>query len=258
MTIDWDPDGRNVYFFEPHQDDGSLFMAQVAAHHVLAGRRVHVVLMSNGSTSSVLQKLNGEIHTGPWWSGFHHPEHEGYAPLTKEQFGEARTQEWMASWAQLGVPPERLHFGDGITGLSSSLPDAVSADWAEHVMRHWMDSDAADGLEHPGMYTMHWADPNSDHAHCGAALRGLRQSGSWYADSRWLTKPEEAAGTGATPYAVPAGLLAEVRLMQERAAIAYGAWQPAAGAYGIGMHSVSAYFNTGPLAGAANHIVRNP
>lgn len=257
MTINWDPTGRRVYFFEPHQDDGALFMAQVAAHHVLANREVHVVLMSNGSTSNVIQKLNGEIHTGPWWGGFHDPAHESYEPLSKMEFGLARTAELLASWEQLGVPEDRVHFGMDLNG-SQDLPDAVSAEYAEEVMRYFMDSDAAAGLDHPGMYTMHWEDPNSDHAHCGAALKHLRETGSWYADSRWMVKPEEAAGAGATAYAVPSALLAEVKLMQKRAAYAYGAWQPAAGAYAIGMHSVSAYFNAGPLAGAANHIVRAP
>lgn len=260
MTINWEPTGRRVYFFEPHQDDGSLFMAQVAAHHMLAGREVHVVLMSNGSTSSALEKLNGEIHTGPWWGGFHDPAREGYAPLGQEDFGLARTRELLASWTALGVPPERVHFGDGAAS-SADLPDGVSDAWAEHVMRHWMDTDDAAGRDHPGMYTMWWNDTTADHAACGRALRELRLHESWYADARWCVRQEQAGAAGVSEYQVPAALLAEVKLLQKRAAYAYGAWSPRGGeaaSYAIGMHSVSALFNSGPLIGAPNHIVRYP
>lgn len=255
--INWNPTGRRVYFLSPHQDDETLFMAQVLAHHVLANREVHVILMGNGSTSSVLQKLSGEIHTGPWWGGFHYPDHEGYEPLNQTEFGRARTDEMRTALRHLGVPPERLHFGAGLES-SEDLPDATSQSYAANVLEYWMAHDLAAGREAPGFYSMHWTDPTSDHAHIGAALRAARVNDSRFADSRWLCKPELAAAAGAQPYTVPTSLQAEVKLMQKRAALAYGAWAPEQGAYAIGMHSVSAYFNGGPLAGAVNHIVRNP
>lgn len=249
--------GANVYFFEPHQDDASLFMAQAVAHHVLAGRTVHVVLMSNGSTSNVLGELNGTAGDPTWWGGTHDPAAEGYAPLTQTEFGLARTREWVQSWRHLGVPPgPQQHFGMGLAS-SADLPDQVSRAYATDVMQYWVDSDLAAGLPRPGLFTMWWNDPQPDHAACGQALKTLRQTDPDYADGRWLVKPEQAATAGAATYSVPAAMLAEVRLRQKRAAWAYGAWAPAQGAYAIGMHSVAVpYFNDGPLAGAANHIVR--
>jgi len=261
MTINWEPTGTNVYFFEPHQDDGSLFMAQAAAHHVLAERTVHVVLMSNGSTSNVRRKLNGEIHTGPWWGGFHDPEHEGYDPFPdtpagRREFGLRRTEEWSRSWLQLGVPIERQHFGIDLAS-SADLPDAISVDYASTVFQYWMNRDLSAGLARPGFYTMHWEDSTADHAACGTALRTLRLEDARFADSRWMVRLEQEDEFGA-PYGVPATLLPEVKAMQKRSAFAYAAWAPDADAFAIGMQSVSGLFETGPLAGKANQIVRFP
>ena len=262
MSINWEPSGRRVYFFEPHQDDGVLFMGQVAAHHMLAGREVHVVLMSNGSTSNVRQKLNGEIHSGPWWGGFHDPAREGYVPFPDDEQGRAhlglaRTDEWLASWLQLGVPIERLHFGAGLSS-SAQLPDAVTEEYAGQVISHWVGHDTSAGLAAPGLYTMHWGDPNSDHAHCGAALRALRIGGYLYADSRWLVKPEQAVAVGAEPYVVPTSLQPEVKLLCRRAALAYGAWAPSLGSFAIGYHSVGTTYFDDVQRGDPNHIVRVP
>lgn len=246
----------NVYFLEPHQDDASLFMAQVIAHHVLAGRNVHAVLMSNGSTSNVLDELNGAASDPTWWGGVHDPGAEGYAPLTKDEFGLARTREWVQSWRHLGVPPgPNQHFGMGLAS-STDLPDGIDEAYATDVMRYWMGSDLDAGLPRPGFYTMWWGDPNPDHAACGQALRVLRLADPDFADSRWLVKPEQATAAGAAVYTVPAAMLPEVRLRQKRAAWAYGAWAPAQGAYAIGMHSVALPYFDDPLRGDPNHIVR--
>lgn len=251
MAINWEPTGRPLFIYEPHQDDGVLFAGQVAAHHVLAGREVHVVLMSNGSTSSARGKVNGTQYAGAWWGGTHDPDHEGYAPLTPVQFAEARTREWRASWLQLGVPVERQHFGQNMPGVVT-LPDAVGAPYALDTIAYWMDL-----YPDAGHYAMHWEDPNSDHATCGFALRQRRLADPAM-DARWLTKPEEAAGAGAQPYAVPASLLAEVKMMQRRAAVAYGAWAPEVDSYAIGYHSVFTPYFEQALRGDPNHIVRNP
>lgn len=259
MPINWEPTGRAVYFFTPHQDDEVLFMGQAIAHHVLAGREVHIVLMSNGSTSNVRAELNGTASDPTWWGGSHDPAHEGYAPLTQVQFGLARTVELLNAAAQLGVPEGRVHFGMDLP-TSADLPDSVSAEYAGQVFSYWMGQETAAGRPAPGLYTMHWDDPHSDHAHCGDALRALRLGSSLYADSRWMVKPEQATTLAADEYAVPLALRSEAGWMVKRAAWAYGAWSPPV-SFAIGMHSVGGpggYFQEGPLKGAPNHIVRTP
>ncbi len=248
-----------VYFLDPHQDDGVLFMAQVAAHHVLAGREVHVVLMTNGSTSSALAEINGTATDPTWWgTPDHDPAAEGYTPLTPAGFGLARTREWRQSWRHLGVPPERQQFGEGWLAQSDGLPNNISVAYATGVIETLAAAEAAAGRDKPGFYTMHWEDPQPDHAAVGTALRNLRLADPAFSDARWLVKPEEAADAGAVPYTVPATMLTEVVRRQKHAAWAYGAWAPEQGAYAIGMHSVASYFNGGPLAGAVNYTGRNP
>ena len=256
IPINYHPTGRRIYFLEPHQDDGVLFMAKAAAHCVLAGREVHAVLMSNGETSNVLGELNGAAADNQWWKDRHDPEHEGYAPLTAQEMGLARTREWRASWHQLGVPDERLHYGMDLAS-SDLLPDAISVAYATQVMRYLVEGDLEAGRPIGGLYTMWWLDPHADHAACGQALHALRSSDPDYADARWLTKPEDAARAGAAVYGVPDNLLAQVTHMQWKAAQGYGAWQPESGAFAVGWHSVYTPYFTSTIAGAPNHIVRN-
>lgn len=251
MAINWEPTGRPLFIYEPHQDDGVLFAGQVAAHHVLAEREVHVVLLTNGSTSSALGKVNGTQHAGGWWAGWHDPAREGYDTLNPAGFAEARTREWRASWLQLGVPLERQHLGTDLAD-TMDLPDNISQQYAEDVIDFWRDV-----YPDAGHYTMHWEDPHSDHAAAGAALRALRLAEPSL-DARWLTKPEEAANAGAQPYVAPANLLAEVKAMMRRACHPYGAWAPGQCSYAIGYHSVYDPYFVAALRGDPNHIVRNP
>lgn len=258
MSINWNPGGRNIYFFEPHQDDGCLFMAQVAAHHMLAGRNVHVVLMSNGSTSMARDELNGVLSDPTWWGGKHEPEREGYEPLSAYEFGLARTREFRASWRALGVPDDRMHFGMDLDS-SALLPTEITKEYASEVIKYFVDKDIAEGLDNPSLYTMWWNDAHADHAACGKALKTHRlNSGADYADSRWLVKPEQAEAAGAAIYAPPSAMLSEIKLLQKRAAWAYGAWQPESGAFAIGMHSVAQPYFDDALRGDPNYIVRNP
>jgi LmbE family N-acetylglucosaminyl deacetylase len=252
------PTGRPIVFYTPHQDDETLFMGQVIAHHCLAGREVHVVLASNGSTSGARDEVNGVAFDGTYWDGFHYPTREGYAPLSLADFGLARTRELVAACAQLGVPAERVHLGraDQVPASSAELPDAISVDWATQVLRSWAEHFTAEGLDQVGHYTMWWNDPQPDHAALGQALRDLHgEHPDWFGDARWLVKPEQATAAGAAAYALPASLAAQIKLMAKRAGWCYRAWQPAAGAYAIGYQSVAPFFDA-VERGDPDHIVK--
>lgn len=257
MPINWDPTGRRVYLFEPHQDDGALFMGQMAAHHVLAGREVRVVLMSNGNTSAARNEINGTVVDNGWWgTPAHNPAREGYEPLDLTDFGLARTQEWRQSWIQLGVPPERQHFGAGMAS-SDLLPANITTAYATSVMQYWMQQDLNEGLPAPSMKAMWWGDTTLDHANCGTALRNLRLTDPHFVDAQWMVRAEQHGDTG-MQYAVPSTMLAEVRAMQSRAAWCYCAWAPEYGSYAIGRHSVPDLFDSGPLVHLPNWIVKTP
>lgn len=257
MPINWDPTGRRVYVFEPHQDDAALFMAQMAAHHVLAGREVHAVLMSNGSSSGARAEINGTAVDNGWWgTPPHNPAREGYAPLDLTEFGLARTREWQQSWIQLGVPLERQHLGMDLAS-SDLLPTNITTAYATEVMRYFHQRDREEGLAGPSMKTMWWNDIASDHANCGTALRNLKLTDPDFADAQWMVRTEQHGDAGAQ-YAVPANLIAEVRQMQKRAAWPYQAWAPEHGMFAAGRHSVPDLFDSGPLVNLPNWIVKTP
>jgi LmbE family N-acetylglucosaminyl deacetylase len=254
------PAGRPIVFYSPHQDDETLFMGQIIAHHVLAGRQVHVVLGCNGALSNVRANLNGSTLDTDFWDGWHYPAREGYEPLSLDDFGLARTREFLAALAQLGVPAERVHFGRADEPLATSdlLPDAISVDWAEQVVTSWAEHFAAQGFPQVGHYTMHPLDPHADHAALGQAVKNLHADDAVrYGDVRWLTKPEEAAKVTppALPYVLPAALAPTIKLMVKHAAEAYRAWAPPQ-RFAIGYHSVGTIYFPGVESGVANHHVR--
>lgn len=251
------PTGKPIVFYSPHQDDETLFMAQVIAHHALAGREVHVVLCSNGASSGARAEINGDTSDGTYWKGYHYPAREGYTPLTLDTFSEARTREFVSACAQLGVPASRVHLGraDAPAATSPDLPDTISTGWATQVMQSYADEFAARGWPSVGHYTMWWGDNHPDHANLGAALATLHaQDPDGFGDVRWTVKPEQVSAAGASAYGLPSTLATEIVQMARRAGWCYRAWQPASGAFATGYHSVS-YFS-GPENGTANHYVR--
>lgn len=254
-----DPPGAPVVFVTPHQDDEDLFMGQVIGHHAVAGREAHIVLGCNGALSNVIQKLNGTLVDANYWGGYHFPAREGYAPLSLQEFGLARTRELVASAAELGVPAGRVHLGRADEPLASSdlLPDAISVDWAKEIFESWADHFGALGFPQVSFYTMWWGDNHADHAALGQALRELRLADpDRYRNARWLVKPEQAAAAGASAYGLPADQAATIKAMAKHAGWCYRAWQPAAGAFAIGYHSVGTVYFPGVESGIPNHIVR--
>lgn len=251
------PTGKPVIFYSPHQDDETLFMGQVIAHHALAGREVHVVLLCDGVGSGARAEINGEVSDGTYWKGYHYPPREGYAPLTESEFSLARTREFVAACAQLGVPAERVHLGraDAPAATSVDLPGSISTDWATQVMTSWADHFAAAGWDSVGHYTMWWGDNHGDHANLGSALQTLHgQDPTGFGDVRWTVKPEQATTAGASTYTISSTYAATAVQMARRAGWCYRAWQPASAAFATGYHSV-AYFS-GPEDGTANHYVK--
>jgi len=99
------PGDREVIFYSPHPDDETLTLGVLVASHVLAGRKVHVVLFTDGRDSRAFPVVNARLKA----------EHR--APLTRAQFGAARVRECRAACAALGVPSANVHF-EGLTAVT--------------------------------------------------------------------------------------------------------------------------------------------
>lgn len=252
MTTPIDPvpapaTGRPVIFYTPHQDDETLFMGQAVAHHALAGRQVHVVCGSDGSTSRIRNALNG-TEGNAWWGGFHYPSREWYSTLSTTDFAEARDRELVAACGQLGVQPGNLHLEVGTR--SSTLTVAQ----AEALIRRYDDL-----YPDAGHYTMWWGDHDPTHSALGTALRNLALADPGkFNDCRWMVRTDQIATSGSVQYTLPATSAATIRQMARRAGWAYRSWAPQQGLYAIGYHSVGPSYFDEVERGDALWIVKQP
>jgi len=195
-------------YFVPHQDDEVLSMGADIAAHVAAGRRVILVLVTDGSASgarATLCKVKAVC-------------------LTVPEFVAARDREFAASAAALGVRPADVFYEGKPDGkLTAADARAVIASWA---------------ARYPGspLKTMSPHDAHPDHRVLGEALRSLRASGvtkdARFMQSRpyWTSMPVSGWFVAGSPRV-------------GAAANAYRVYDPAAGRYAIGWtHSVPTAF----------------
>lgn len=196
------PTGRPWIFYTPHQDDETLWAGQIIAHHALVGRDVHIVSVTDGSTSVIRRTLNGEEPNG-WWGGMHYPRREGiwiapdYQPLTPGQFAGRRDNEMINACAHLGVPVENIHIGwtSTLNGEPFTRTSTISELQARQLIR---DQEA----QHPGAghYTMWWGDTDTNHANLGKALRWLAiNEADTFKDCRYVVRRSQA-GTASGVY----------------------------------------------------------
>jgi hypothetical protein len=91
-------------FYSPYQDDVTLTYGVDIIKHLRAGRRVIIVLYTDGQGSFVQDCLNG-VSSSNYWGGTHNPSLEGYSLLSNADFANARTKEYLSEGPQLGVNP---------------------------------------------------------------------------------------------------------------------------------------------------------
>ena len=251
------PNGRRVFFVSPHQDDETLSMGQIIAHHALVGRRCSTVIGSKGETTTAINAINGTAANG-WWGGTHNLTFEGRQPVTQEQIGDARDDEFTDASGQLGVLPSETRIPNA-PRISAAISPADYVATAKEVLKELRSLDPA-----AGVYTMHWQDIDPMHAAYGQALKELHDAdpAAW-SDIRWVVREAQATAPVGDPdhipaeqYVVPATYLNEAKLMVQHAAKCYAAWAPHTGRYAVGYHSVGVSLWPGAVAGNPNWIVR--
>jgi hypothetical protein len=229
-------------FFVPHQDDETLSMGAQILRHVAAGRQVHVVFLSDGQLSQAYDTLMGGREC-VWHNRVHDPAAEGYAGLTRTQFGYARDKEARIACTELGVAvanihQERLPLVDVATATEVMLKYAhlLRLGSSAYTMSPW-ETESGEG--------------NTEHGDMGVALRKLGESGVIEAALRYQVYSQYADSP-----LWPAGLIRNVGTPAERpawdaAAGPYRYWDPRGGRYAIGYHSAGPAFRrllSGPLA----------
>jgi LmbE family N-acetylglucosaminyl deacetylase len=283
-------DMGRVFFYSPHPDDETLSMGLAILHYISNGYDVHLVSMTSGGALGIANTLNGTAAcTCPADHPYvHSPVREGYPAHTEETVAAGRILEARSALGAMamvppisGITPGTVYhhvgglldgFGNPGSGSSTApvTPEGIAA--AKAVMLPFV-------TDYPNSfhYTMSPADHHKDHAACGLALREIKaENPSLLGTPRFfisrlywtvvdgLYAADLRAAAGGTP-GIPNGSIAWFTASGSRGPVyadwlrdhvikTYRAWNPAAGSYGMGYHSVAAQFesNFGASASVAN------
>lgn len=150
--------GYPVVFFTPHQDDEVLSMGAAIRQHVLAGRQVWVVLLTDGGASAACPVK--------------------YA--TRAECVAERDKEFTAGVYNMGATP---------TIRSDRMPDGLlSADYVKRVVEEYYNYGT--GYKNASFKTMSESDDHPDHAAAGQGLRaavGPTDKRFYIKESQWST-----------------------------------------------------------------------
>lgn len=234
--------GRLWILVAPHPDDETLGAGVSIAEHAAAGRDVRILLLTRGTNSGAIRKINA-TNFSPWWGVDHDPVAEGYTPLTVDEFGAARYREAVAAVGCLGVTEDRIHEASTLIG-EPVLDGQVTADQVKRAIIALADQF---GATNPGLWTpSHTVDDNPDHIAAGqASLQLAQQDPIRWADRRYYMLPPYWSDSRLSQvpsefWDQPTDALIKARAVN--ACRSYRSWSPKTGSYAIGYHSVPDMF----------------
>ena len=222
-------------FYAPHSDDSYLSMSTDIVQHIDAGRDIIVILATLGSSQYMQNVLNGLADT---YEGHrHNPVLENYevSPLTPTDIEIARENEFVSE-----IGAYRL-YANGRVNVSWRVvgyPEGLSVQTAKEVIREYE-------LQYPGAShkVMTYLDSHSDHKNMGQAALELKNAGL-ISDVRYYIKLEDQNRNdikSKNPMTNRPNVTQKVAI--ERAGRGFKAWNPPAGSYAFGLHSVKPTFD---------------
>jgi len=140
---DTEDKGEQVIYYVPHQDDEVITFGVSIYHHLQQGDEVHVVLLTDGSSSGVRKQMD----------------------LTEEEFIAARNREFDHALGVLGVDEENIvkkGYKDG----------ALTVEQVEAIITEYDNK-----YPEASHKTFSYYDPHPDHANAGKALKNLQDQG---------------------------------------------------------------------------------
>ncbi|WP_312470475.1 leucine-rich repeat domain-containing protein [Neobacillus sp.] len=204
-------------FYSPHQDDELLSMGMGIINSIAQGYEVHLVLMTDGGgATDALNAVNKKL------------EKEKFAPLTREDFIKARTEEFQQSAASLGVKMENIHLMNFPDGKLTYNQAKQTIETFEKTYPHAIHK------------SMSYADWHSDHAVMGKALNDLYNEHK-IRDVRFYVKNVQyntIPGSNEAPKQMTEANLQKIK----NASSVYKQWAPASQKYSIGYISVPSNF----------------
>lgn len=221
-------------FFVPHQDDEALTFGAGIRNHLDVGDECHVVLYTDGRSSSVRRQLNGEDRSA-LTRRYYDPAAEGYGYLAEEDIVRLRNDEFRRSCLALGVPEAHIHFADG-----QMRDGSTTVEGCEDVLREYL-------RRFPGARVKAFTDlggNHPDHANMGRAARKLARTGA-VADLRLYVEPYNCRNARREVRRLE--LLVERSALHSHRVVAsleeYKRWDPACDRLAIGYHSVKRCFD---------------
>lgn len=220
-------------YFSPHQDDETLSMSADILRHLNIGRPVYMVLFTDGGQTAAKYAINGKDDSGNtyssgWWGGTHNPEVEGYAPLSWDDVYNARDTEFKSACGALGVP-------------QSNITIIRTADRTVEGFKETFRSVISEFPPGTAYKTMSPLDTHDEHRKGAQALWELWNEGVVTDVRFWLSRLDIMNNTTTRGY--PTTATADELKVIERATRAYKAWNPTAGSFAVGAHSVASQFD---------------
>ncbi len=215
---------EHVFYLVPHQDDELTNFGAAICADVSAGREVFCALCTDGGASGA-RRLIGDGGCCAWHDGAH------LHPLSREEFSKARDREFIASCRALGVKAENILIPAGRAADGSGDKESARA-----ILLDLLSTRPADRVGVKALMPLSGSRQNHDHTATGLAAEEL------FAESLFdeltlfwelilLPAPEGVRLTKITPAPNERELLI-------KACAEYSLWDPAAGRYAVGLHSV--------------------
>lgn len=248
--IELNPSDRPILYLAPHQDDEVLSFGIDIRNELSQGRKVHVILMTDGENSGARDILNGQydhesnypIFAGEkiycnWHHTYHDPILENYQSehITFQEFSSLRTSEFKRALKSLGVPENQIHIEAVPTGI-------INLDNVERIVEKYLALYPSADIR-----SLSWFDGHPTHSLIGQTVKSMQQTGviKQYQAKYFLSIYTDRF------YPVEKPLETRMELMEREsdlellmnAANEYIKFDPSAGLYGIGYHSVSEQFN---------------
>ena len=218
-----------VFYFSPHQDDELLNLGAALCRDIDAGREVFCVLCTDGGASGA-RRLLGDGGSCRWHDGAH-----GY-PMTGAAFTAARDREFTESCMAMGLRADHIVIPAG------RAPDGrLTEAHAAAIMCGAIKDFPPERVAIKTLAEVAWKKQNPDHTAVARAALRLRSEGRCavaeeYLETILFPAPEEYR----IPETVTPDETRRKRLLA--AAESYCRWQPEAGRFAVGFHSVADEF----------------
>lgn len=224
-------------FVSAHPDDETIMSGVALAEHAAAGQDVHVLMLTAGGASGVINMLNATGNPSAWWGVPHNPAAEGYSTLSVIDFENARLTESRTAVKCLATP------GSVTYHLGGLLDGQVTVAGAQAKIVALADQLAPGAPVRIKTHT--WlVDNHPDHLAAGQAAKNL-SADPRFADVRYYIEPpywsDSRLSQVSTSWDMPTDSTIANRV--KNACRAYGAWDPPR-TFAIGYHSVASDFGT--------------